>query len=861
MPLLGDTVMCIQYHTWWPSSSDPYYQANIPENTARTNYYQPGSKYVPRAFIDGIIDGQFQYNTWGNLIRERALIDGPLNIRLEGDYTTPPNGTVSVLAEAVDSISFTDLRLFVVITEDGIFWPAPNGVQIHEQTMRDMIPGATGDPVTLVSPGDFVERDYDFTIGGSWEDDSCNVVVFVQDYLTKEILHSTTSRITALAMQVNDVGPTALLNPGDSVFCDSLYSVQARVENFGEATETFNVNCRIDSSGVLLLDSTKTVTDLGPGLTEDVTFSTGWHVSLRDAMDYGITIATLLAGDDSTYNDTLVDTTTSRCLWIEDVAPVLIVWPGDTVYCSSSSDPAAKVTNLGQIEEDFDVVFSIDTNGVNIYEDTVTVTSVDPAETTDVVFNTWTVPDADGITYDLSVWTMLTADIDTSNDTLHDGTWGRCFAWEDVYPSRVVWPGDTVLCDSSDTVRVKVVNAGGLNETFDVVIQIDTNMVVIFDDTASVIDLLPSDSTDVVFDVWTVLDVDSTTYGITTWTLLASDSARDNDTLVTSTFGYCWFRDVGVLSRVSPPDTVLCEQIYAVTAWVMNYGHRAENFDVICAIDSNGVAVYDDTTTVVDLAAGDSVAAGLNDWTVLDADSTSYNVTFHTELVEDFNAGNDTLSELVFGYCPPIHDCGIDSILGPPDTVEVDSVYTPSVFAHNWGDYTETFDVICTIDGYEDTAQVVDLLPGSSREVAFDPWWVSLPGSYLMSVVTEVLDDANPENDSASRMIEAVTGVYDRHILSKIPAESGLLQNAPNPLSIYTHISYQVAASGKASLNVYDLAGRLVKVLFRGHVGPGYYSARWEGDDEMGNPVSSGVYIYKLRLSKFEVSKKLVVVR
>ncbi|MFQ5906284.1 MAG: Omp28-related outer membrane protein, partial [bacterium] len=212
LPALGDTVVCIQFHTWWPGPSDPFYQANISENTARTNYYQPGSKYVPRAFIDGVIDGQLSYSQWGNFIRGRHAVDAPLTIELQGAYpTVPPNdGMVRVLVEALDFLSFSDLRLFTVITEDGIFFAGPNGTLIHDQTMRDMIPASTGEPVGLSSPGDTLLRDYNFTIDGTWVDDSCNVVVFIQDYATKEILQAAVSRITDLQIGVEERGGRCL---------------------------------------------------------------------------------------------------------------------------------------------------------------------------------------------------------------------------------------------------------------------------------------------------------------------------------------------------------------------------------------------------------------------------------------------------------------------------------------------------------------------------------------------------------------------------------------------------------------------------------------------------------------------------
>ena len=192
--------MCIQYHTWWPSSADPFYSANVSENTARTNYYQPGSKYVPRAFIDGILDGGSTYSMWGNFMRGRAVVDAPIRIDLEGSYAAP-NGMVRVHVEATDFLSYSDLRVFVVITESNIFFAGPNGTTIHNQTMRDMIPSSSGDPVSLMSPGDTLIREYNFTKGGTWDENNCDVVVFVQDNATKTILQAASQDILLLGVE------------------------------------------------------------------------------------------------------------------------------------------------------------------------------------------------------------------------------------------------------------------------------------------------------------------------------------------------------------------------------------------------------------------------------------------------------------------------------------------------------------------------------------------------------------------------------------------------------------------------------------------------------------------------------------
>jgi hypothetical protein len=174
--------------------------ANVSENTARINYYQPSSRYVPRSFVDGILDAGFNYPMWGNFIRGRSIVDARIKIDLEGSYAAP-NGMVRVLVEATDFLSYSDLRVFVVITESGIFYNAPNGTNIHDQTMRDMIPGSSGDPVSLMSPGDTLLREYNFIVDAAWDEGNCDVVVFVQDYATKEILQAASQNILLLGVE------------------------------------------------------------------------------------------------------------------------------------------------------------------------------------------------------------------------------------------------------------------------------------------------------------------------------------------------------------------------------------------------------------------------------------------------------------------------------------------------------------------------------------------------------------------------------------------------------------------------------------------------------------------------------------
>ena len=88
-----------------------------------------------------------------------------------------------------------------------------------------------------------------------------------------------------------------------------------------------------------------------------------------------------------------------------------------------------------------------------------------------------------------------------------------------------------------------------------------------------------------------------------------------------------------------------------------------------------------------------------------------------------------------------------------------------------------------------------------------------------------------------------------------------LAQIAPNPVKTAGVIEYQLPTSQRVSLKVYDIAGKLVKTLVSETVEAGTYQAVWDGRDERGNRVASGVYLYRLQGKDECATKKLILVR
>ncbi|RKZ08847.1 hypothetical protein DRQ05_00760 [bacterium] len=93
------------------------------------------------------------------------------------------------------------------------------------------------------------------------------------------------------------------------------------------------------------------------------------------------------------------------------------------------------------------------------------------------------------------------------------------------------------------------------------------------------------------------------------------------------------------------------------------------------------------------------------------------------------------------------------------------------------------------------------------------------------------------------------------------PAVYSLAQNVPNPFNPSTTIRFNMKAKGHVSLKVYNVAGRLVKTLADGVFNAGSHSVDWDGTNNSGARVASGIYFYKMETRGFKRTKKMVLLR
>jgi len=93
------------------------------------------------------------------------------------------------------------------------------------------------------------------------------------------------------------------------------------------------------------------------------------------------------------------------------------------------------------------------------------------------------------------------------------------------------------------------------------------------------------------------------------------------------------------------------------------------------------------------------------------------------------------------------------------------------------------------------------------------------------------------------------------------PSGFTLFQNYPNPFNQTTKIEFTLAKSGFVTLNIYDILGRKVRTLVSEHLSSGYKSVLWDGKNESGKDVASGIYFYQLKVGDFTQTKKLVLLK
>jgi len=104
-------------------------------------------------------------------------------------------------------------------------------------------------------------------------------------------------------------------------------------------------------------------------------------------------------------------------------------------------------------------------------------------------------------------------------------------------------------------------------------------------------------------------------------------------------------------------------------------------------------------------------------------------------------------------------------------------------------------------------------------------------------------------------------GVVEIASTFNLPATYNIHQNYPNPFNPVTTLRYDLPEQANVNIIIYDMLGRQVRTLLNQTQDAGYRSVIWNATNDYGNPVSAGVYLYKIQAGEFVQTKKMVLLK
>jgi len=94
-----------------------------------------------------------------------------------------------------------------------------------------------------------------------------------------------------------------------------------------------------------------------------------------------------------------------------------------------------------------------------------------------------------------------------------------------------------------------------------------------------------------------------------------------------------------------------------------------------------------------------------------------------------------------------------------------------------------------------------------------------------------------------------------------LPLITTLAGNYPNPFNPETTIKLAVHEAGQVTLDIYNVRGQKIRSLINGHLDAGNHDIVWNGIDDKGNSVGSGVYFYNMKFGKYSSTKKMILMK
>ena len=358
-----------------------------------------------------------------------------------------------------------------------------------------------------------------------------------------------------------------------------------------------------------------------------------------------------------------------------------------------------------------------------------------------------------------------------------------------------------------------------------------------------------------------------------------------------------------------PGETIPILFPFQVGAKIKNCGlNDASNFYVACNILSGAQTIYGDTANVPLILSGASKIVKFKSFMALEPKKFDFVITL-LNLTDDYNAYNNInrsssiASNLVdgfetetgfwdfkggwgitnrFGGYSGSFSAHVNS--GSPYLNNMDATitFTPGFDFSSidkatlkfWSKYiTEQDKDICYVEASGDslTWTKMDSLSGMS----FSTWTQYEVGltEFINTGYTKVWIRFHFVSDSSKTMLgvliddveiypENPTYVVNEGTNESIPTKWKLFQNYPNPFNMTTRFEYSMPKAGDVKIVIYNIKGEVVRNLLEKYYNPGHHFIEWDGYDNNGHQVSTGIYFYHLEvMDYFSNTKKMILMK
>ena len=167
-------------------------------------------------------------------------------------------------------------------------------------------------------------------------------------------------------------------------------------------------------------------------------------------------------------------------------------------------------------------------------------------------------------------------------------------------------------------------------------------------------------------------------------------------------------------------------------------------------------------------------------------------------------------------------------------------------------------------------AWVFDREPGTQYDFQVQPglnvlnFYPREKSVYLNWVVVTTDPETDIQN-YALQTSQAKFGIanqmFDKPVETELPSEFRLFQNFPNPFNPATRIQFALPEAGQVQLTIYNTLGQVVRDLFHGNESAGLQSVLWDGRNNAGEPVRSGIYFYRLKWGRHVSIRRMSLLR